>query len=99
MLPRPTFLVALYLLFDVANPMMPGALTFSAEDSVEARLAHRLCVDDVATASALAPERLEPVARIVVGSFPAIRDRRMRFTHVARPRLSPPPSAAPAEDD
>jgi hypothetical protein len=62
------FLVALYLTFDVADPMMPGALTFSVEDSVEARTAPRLRADDVATLSASAPEWLQLIVELPVRS-------------------------------
>jgi hypothetical protein len=33
--------VALYVALDVANPLMPGALTFGIEESVEVRQAER----------------------------------------------------------
>ncbi|MGH7341682.1 MAG: hypothetical protein ACREKH_14415 [Candidatus Rokuibacteriota bacterium] len=36
-----TLAVAVYISLDVANPLMPGALTFGIEDSVEIRLAER----------------------------------------------------------
>lgn len=45
-LSRLTFLVALYIALDVANPMMPGALAFQADDSVEVRLARVARADE-----------------------------------------------------
>jgi len=36
-----TLAVAVYVSLDVANPLLPGALTFGIEDSVEIRLAER----------------------------------------------------------
>jgi hypothetical protein len=97
--PRLIFLVALYLTLDVANPMMPGALAFSVEDSVEARMAHRLRAADVATASARAAECLKPVVELPVRSQVVVRAVGFCRTHAPRLRL---PAAAPApspEDD
>lgn len=57
-------LVAVYLSLDVANPLMPGALTLGADESVEVRQAERLRVrDQIATLRTATPppHRLEPV--------------------------------------
>lgn len=57
-------LVAVYLSLDVANPLMPGALTFGADESVEVRQAERLRVrDQIATLRTVTtpPDHLEPV--------------------------------------
>jgi hypothetical protein len=93
MLPRLIFLVGLYLTLDVANPMIPGALAFSVEDSVEARMAPRLRADDVATASARAAECLKRVVELPVRSQVVVRAARLCRTHAPRLRL---PAAAPA---
>ena len=99
MVPRLMLLIALYLMLDVANPLMPGALTFDAESSVEARLVHHSRVDDVATASTPAPERLRPAIQRPFASIPAVSGTRTRLPHCARPRRSCAPPAASVEDD
>jgi hypothetical protein len=40
-LARLALLIAVYVALDVSNPMMPGALTFGIDDSVEVRQAER----------------------------------------------------------
>jgi hypothetical protein len=94
------FLLALYLALDVANPMMPGALMLSVEDSVEVRIAHRLSVDDVAEACAGITACLEPVR-----TFPAVRTRvvvrAVSSSRTHAPRLRLPvsaPAPSPEED-
>jgi len=51
--------VSLYVALDVANPLMPGALTFGVEDSVEVRQAERFRAhhDVVVPAATRASER------------------------------------------
>jgi hypothetical protein len=98
MLARLIFLVALYLGLDVANPMMPGALAFSAEESVEVKLADRLRSHDVASVSARATERLKPDAE-VRRPQPVVRTAVVSRPH-ARPRLRlPARSAAISPED
>lgn len=98
MLRRLIFLLALYVTLDVANPAMPGALSFSVDDSVEARVAHRLWVEDVAAVCTDVPEPLEVVCEVpvltslVVG---AIRPRRARAPH----RRLPEPSSTPSPEE
>jgi hypothetical protein len=99
MLPPLLILVTIYLALDVANPMMPGALAFSAEDSVEARLAHRLGSHDAATASVRAAERLKPAAEVLVRPPSVVRAAAIGRTHAPRLRLPAPPAAASPEDD
>ena len=98
MLTRLIFLVTLYLALDVANPMMPGALAFSAEESVEVRLADRLSSHGVASAFARATERLKPVGEVLIRPQPVVRAA-FSWTHPPRPRLPARPSAASPEDD
>jgi hypothetical protein len=98
-LSRLTFLLALYISLDVANPMMPGALVFSPEDSLEAHLARGLRAHDVATASARAPEPFKPIVQTLVTSFPAVSAPRSCCTRVTRSRLPSPAPAASTEDD
>jgi hypothetical protein len=61
-LPWLVLLIAAYVVLDVANPLMPGALMFGLEDSVEARQADRLRVHHD---SALLPRATAPVAVVV----------------------------------
>jgi hypothetical protein len=96
---RLTFLFALYLALDVSNPMMPGALVFSAEDSIEAYSARRLAAEDVTTASARVSERLKPIPRSLVASLSAVSVRRTHRTRTTRPRLLSDNSPVPSEDD
>jgi hypothetical protein len=98
MLPWLASLVALYLALDVANPMMPGALAFDADDSVVVRIGQRLSIDDVAGASARTTERLKPVAELVVRAQPLVRAAPRRRPH-APPRRLPPAPPAPSLDD
>lgn len=69
-LPRLTVLVAMYVSLDVANPLMPGALSFGVEDSVEARQVDRFRGHDDVSTLPLAPasEPLAPVERSVTRS-------------------------------
>jgi hypothetical protein len=100
-LPRLTLLVAMYVSLDVANPLMPGALSFRVEESVEARQVDRFRGHDDVSTLPLAPasEPLAPVepratrSRVItaVGSyFWRAHDTR------SDPSLRPP---APAPED
>jgi hypothetical protein len=94
-------LVAVYVSLDVANPMMPGALTFGIADSVESRQAERFRGhDDGALFPASpAPERLEPADRgrtLARGPSPAVA--RPWQADTPRRRPSTPAPAAPSED-
>lgn len=94
------FVLALYLTLDVANPMMPGALVVSAEDSIEVRMAQRLSPEDLAAALAnttrsVEPRTAVPVVRptvVVSATFPC-------RTHALRYRLPVSAPAPSAEDD
>jgi hypothetical protein len=97
-MPRLIFLVTLYLALDVANPMMPGALAFIAEESVEVRLADRLGSHGVASAFARTTERLKPVGEVLTRPQPVVRAAFLSRTHPPR-RLPARPSAASPEDD
>jgi hypothetical protein len=94
-------LVAAYLSLDVANPMMPGALTFGVEESVEARQADRFRGRDAGVAPlprAPEPERLDPSGRpLALSRLPGPQTSRPGRLPVTRSGLSLPP-AAPAED-
>ncbi len=100
MVRRLIFLFALYLTLDVANPMLPGALVVSAEDSIEVRMAPRLSVDDEAAVLAGTTECVKqgstlPVVRTTV-ALPAVRPCR---THGPRRRVPvSTPAPSPEED-
>jgi hypothetical protein len=90
--------LTLYLALDVANPLMPGALTFGVEDSVEVRQAERLRVhQNILLLPTAAPsERValidhQPVvSRAPVPDIPWTSPSRMQR---ARSSLSAPPSS------
>ncbi|HSE93513.1 MAG TPA: hypothetical protein VLF19_09425 [Methylomirabilota bacterium] len=95
-LPRLTLIVAVYVALDVSNPLMPGALTFGVEDSVEARQADRFRGHDDAASPALTPavEGLAPVEPSVTASrLVVVTGLRFRRLHAAR---SDPSQRAPA---
>jgi hypothetical protein len=100
MVRRLVFLLTLYLTLDVADPMMPGALVLSVEDSVELRLAQRLSVDDVAATRAGTTEDRESVGTLPASRTPsAVRATRPRRRHASRPRLPiADPAPGPEED-
>jgi hypothetical protein len=92
--------VALYVSLDVANPLMPGAVTFGLEDPLDMRQAERLRGHDVAVQSRALPVsavQAEPRPTQVIGlsaadTAPTVppRGRRARSSLVA--------PAAPCED-
>ncbi len=93
-------LVAVYIALGVSNPMMPGALTFGVEQSVEARQADRFrgqAHEAAPIPRAPEPERLDPAAR-------SVPPRRLlppetpRSRQVARSQLSLPAPVASSED-
>jgi hypothetical protein len=87
-LSRLALIVALYVSLDVANPMMPGALVFGVQESVEARQGDRFRAHDEAPLLALAPERLDSVEPIVVPNRMTRAAPRAPEAHVTRSRLS-----------
>jgi hypothetical protein len=100
MLRRLIFILALYFTLDVANPMMPGALVLSAEDSIEMRMAQRLSAEDVAAARADATKSLKPCITFpVVRTTVVVRAARPFRTHAPRHRVPvSAPAASPEED-
>jgi hypothetical protein len=94
------WLVAIYVSLDVANPMMPGALTFGIDESVEVRQADRFRAHDGAAAPQPSPtaKHLEPlmpavVARIRALDVPRVRQHRLQDL---RPAVAAP---TPSLDD
>lgn len=102
-LARLALLVAAYLSLDVSNPMMPGALTFGVEESVEVRPAERFRGQDHHVAPiprVLEPERLDPSDRaLTLRRLPAPATARSRPAAVTRSRLSLPAPVSPTEED
>lgn len=102
MLARLALLVAAYLSLDVSNPMMPGALTFGVEESVEVRPSDRFRgQDDHAGPMPRAPEfeRLAPSDQsLTVRRLPEPVAPGSRSAHVTRSHPSLPGTVAPAED-
>lgn len=97
--PRLTLLVALYVTLDVANPLMPGALVFAIQESVEMRQADRCPGHDKAPAPvAAAHERLVLRVVDVVPRRPAMAAPRLAWTPIQHARLLPP-SPAPLPED
>lgn len=95
---RLTLLVALYVTLDVANPMMPGALVFGIEESVEVRQADRSRVHDEAPALAPAYGHLVLSEPNVAPRRPAMVAARFAWTRIPHARLLPP-SPAPSPED
>ena len=102
MLARLALLVAAYLSLDVSNPMMPGALTFGVEESVEARPSDRFRGQDphvAPIAQVPDPQRLDPSDRaLTLRRLPAPATPRSGPAPVTRSHLSSPAAASPAED-
>jgi hypothetical protein len=101
-LTRLALFVAAYVALDVSNPMMPGALTFGVEQSVEARQADRFrgqAHESVPISGAPEPEQLDPDRQplrprgLLVPGTP-----RSRQVHVARSQLSLPAPVSSSED-
>jgi hypothetical protein len=99
-LARLALLFAIYVSLDVSNPLMPGALTFSVQESVEVRQSDRVRGEDDAALTLVAgAERLAPSETSVTLFRPAPPVTvRSRPPHIARSHLSPPKSASPSED-
>jgi len=99
-LARMALLFAIYMSLDISNPLMPGALTFSVEESVEVRQSDRVRGEDDAALTPLpGVDRLAPPERSVVLFRPAapvtVRSRR---AHITRSHPSLPQPASPSED-
>lgn len=94
-------IVVVYVSLDVSNPMMPGALMFGVENSVEARQADRFRGHDDGAPLPLAPgaEPLAPEERAVTRSrTPAPAMPCGRQAHVTRSHPSLPAPAPSPED-
>jgi hypothetical protein len=66
-LPRLTLLLAIYVSFDLSSPLMPGALRFSVQDSVEARRTDTFRISTATSALPLAPVP-KPLALVEPGT-------------------------------
>ena len=96
---RLTLVVAVYIALDLANPLVPGALAFSVEDSVEAHTIRPIRAEDSPAPSALAPERVEPTAELPARSFVAPSTNGLCRTHVTRSHLSSSALAPTSPDE
>lgn len=100
-LSRLTLLLALYVSFDVSSPLMPGALCFSVEDSVEAR-----CTDSLRIYAGASALPLVPVPKPLAPVEPGVERNRLVAAvnpcflraHVTRSDPSAPASAPSPED-
>jgi hypothetical protein len=100
-LARLALLVALYVSLDVSNPMMPGALGFGIEESVDVVQSDRFRGQDHAALVPPAPEprRLDPPDRSATALRPAAPGTpRVRQAHVTRSQPSSPAPASPSDD-
>lgn len=97
-----TLAVLAYLCLDFANPMIPGAVSFEPDESVEGVWGDRGRCDAAALRPppALASVQVEPPP-----GLPAARPRRLvpstrpeRPGHLGRSRLTPSDTAASADD-
>jgi len=94
---RLALVVAVYLSLDLSNPMMPGALTFGVEDSVEARQADRFRShgDAAGLPASPSPARAGAAARIAAAPRLPALDVPRRGAFPIR-RAHPPSSPSPA---
>lgn len=100
-LPWLVLVVTVYVLLDVANPLMPGALMFGVEDSVEARPADRLRgqVDAAPVSRVAAPLRIAGAERAVILGR-AATPAPFRVLQVRTPRSSlARPASSPSSED
>jgi hypothetical protein len=95
-LARLALLVVVYLSLDVANPMMPGALVFGLEDSVEVRAARVQDHDATARlAVAPVPPRVPPIEPVVTrrqaggSTGPQVRPAPVKRAQPSRTASSP----------
>lgn len=101
-LARLALLVAVYVSLDVSNPLMPGALTFGGEQSIELRQAERY--RGQAHLAAPVPRPPEPECRDRADESLARRrpaapmPPRLRPVRVMRSHLSSPLAASPSDD-
>lgn len=101
-LQRLVLLLLVYVAVDFANPLMPGAVSFNPDDSVEGVRASQARVGDapVMAVPPRGPDRLQtpasgrPIARVE----PVIPPPRERLGHRLRAPAPPPASAQSSED-
>ena len=101
-LARLALFVAVYVSLDVSNPLMPGALTFGVEQSVELRQAERY--RGQAHLAAPLPRSPEPERLDQADESRALRSPAAPVTPASRPargvrsHLSSPPAASSPDD-
>jgi hypothetical protein len=93
-------IVAVYVSLDVANPLMPGALAFGVEDSVEIRQAERFRGhDDAAPVPTMPPlERAARTSQITGRWAPTVDVPRSWALHAPLARSSLSVLAPPSPD-
>ena len=93
-------LLVVYVSLDFANPMMPGAVSFNTDDSVEGRKADRGDADAVASnLPATTVLRHATVRPALVGSArPAAQRASVWQVHLRRVYSSASGSSTPSED-
>jgi hypothetical protein len=97
----PSLLFAIYLSLDLSNPMMPGALCFGAQDSVEARQAERVRAGHAGEALAVTgrQDRVAPVGQPATSTrTPAADVRPIWQAYLTRSYPSRSGSVDPSED-
>lgn len=101
-LARLALLVAVYVSLDLSNPMMPGALSFGVEQSVELRQAERYRGRAHLAAPVARPPEPEGLDRADESLAPrrpaAPAPSRLRPARVMRSHLSSPLAASPSDD-
>ena len=93
-------MVAVYVSLDLANPLMPGALSFGIEDSVELRQAERFRAHEDATVAPAVSffERVERTEHDTLSGIPAADLPRRRSLQLPRTRSALSTRPAPAPD-
>jgi hypothetical protein len=99
--PRLAWLILIYVTLDFANPLMPGAVNFDAEDSVDGVHAERVRADRFETINAVTPALFhaaivesERISRPVVALERSDREPSV----VRRTPARPPEPASPGDD-
>jgi hypothetical protein len=91
--------LTLYLSLDVANPLMPGAVTFGSENSLELRQAERFRGDHDAVAPAPSFDRIDAARDDTATTvLLPLAPGPTAFPRARRPRSSLFAASAPSED-
>ncbi len=96
---RLVLLVTLYVALDVANPLMPGAVVFDADASVELRQAGRFGAGDSVRAPIATPARADASSDVATPPTSTRLLPRATRPHTTRPRVLPPPRHSCRDDE